>query len=277
MIDRSQYDNIPIPQQLPQVVDQAIAQGLGRKRRHWAGKLACALALVLLTGSVTLLNLSPAFAAAAQDVPVLGDLCRFLVFREYHWSDPVKYVNVVIPQIDNTGKSELEQQVNGYIQTLMENCVAESTQRAQEYYQAFVDTGGDPADFLPVGITVDYQVKYLSPRYASFVIRHMESAFSAYQNDYYYTLDLEAGRMLTLRDWLGEDYRQIATRSIQATIDGWDDSQKAMLWEDLRVENLIGESTSFYLNGEGQPVVVFEKYLAACGAAGALEFPITLP
>ena len=50
-----------------------------------------------------------------------------------------------------------------------------------------------------------------------------------------------------------------------------------MLWDDLSLIELISENTDFYLNQDGQAVVVIERYKAACGAAGQLEFVIETP
>ena len=137
-----------------------------------------------------------------------------------------------------------------------------------------VATGGDPKQFTPLGITVDYEVKHISPQYVSFAVRQYETAFSAYNQYFYYNLDLETGRQLTLRDWLGNDYRQIAAESIEKTIAGWSKEQRSLLWDDLSVIDLISENTDFYLNESGQAVVVIGKYEAARGSAGQLEFVI---
>lgn len=276
MIDHSQYDNIQIPQELSSVVEDAISCGLGtqpRRRRLWRA-VAC-IPAAMAACLVLLLNLSPTFADGACSLPVVGDVCRIFVFREYHTQDEIKYIDAVIPQIENTGKSELEQRVNLYIQQLIQNCLDESEARAKEYYDAFVATGGDPTEFHPIGITVDYEVKYLTSQYVSLHICHYESAFAAYQTDYYYTLDLESEKMLTLKDWFGNDYQQIVADSIRRTISTWSAEEQRELWTDITLEDLITEQRSFYLNEDGQAVVVFDKYELACGAAGRPEFVIT--
>lgn len=276
MIDHSLYDNIQIPQELSSVVEDAISCGLGTqpRRRHPWRAVAC-ISAAMAACLVLLLNLSPTVAAGACSLPVVGDVCRIFVFREYHTQDDIKYIDAVIPQIENTGKSELEQRVNLYIQQLIQNCLDESEARAKEYYEAYVATGGDPADFHPIGITVDYEVKYLSPQYVSLHICHYETAIAAYQTDYYYTLDLESEKMLTLKDWFGNDYKQIVADSIRRTISTWNAEDQRELWTDITLEDLITEQRSFYLNEEGQAVVVFDKYELACGAAGRPEFVIT--
>lgn len=277
MVDRKGYKQIQIPEELNEVVQGAIAEGLSSHRRHgglFILKRAVSIAAVLMLCVATMLNVSPAFASAACELPVVGGLCRVLLFRGYHTQDNIKYIDAEIPQIENTGKTELEARVNLEIQEAVNTCLQESEARAQEYFDAFVTTGGDPKQFTPLGITVDYEVKHISPQYVSFVVRQHETAFSAYNQYFYYNLDLETGRQLTLRDWLGNDYRQIAAESMEETIAGWSREQRSLLWDDLSVIDLISENTDFYLNENGQAVVVIGKYEAACGSAGQLEFVI---
>ena len=277
MIGRTGYDNITVPDELDAVVQSAIAEGLAKRRR---GRLASLMkkvgsaAAVLLLCLITTVNLSPAFAAAACEIPVVGGLCRVFLFREYHEEDEITYIDAKIPQIDNTGKTDLEVRVNQEIQKVVYDCLTESEQRAKEYYDAFCETGGDPEQFVPVGITIDYETKYISETCVSFVVSQYETRFSAYNCDYYYNIDLDSGRIITLKDWFGPDYRQIVADSIETTIAGWSDEQRSILWEPLSVIDLISENTGFYFNQDGQVVVVIEKYEAAYGAAGNLEFTV---
>lgn len=277
MIDRRAYDNIEIPDNLDEVVRGAIAEGMARRRRNrivTLFKKTGSIAAVFFLCVVTALNLSPTFAAAACEIPVVGDLCRVFLFWEYHMEDEIKYIDAQIPQIENTGKTELEDRVNLEIQKVMYDCLEASEERAKEYYDAFVETGGDPKDFVPVGITIDYETKYISQECVSFVVSQYETRFDAYNCDLYYNIDLDSGRIITLKDWFGLDYRQIVAKSIEATIADWSEEQRSILWDDLSIIDLISEDTNFYFNQDGQVVVVLEKYEAAYGAAGDLEFTI---
>lgn len=277
MIDKRSYDGIEIPDNLNEVIRGAIAEGMARRRKNKCVKLfkkAGAIAAVFAFCVIAALNLSSTFAAAAFEIPVVGDLCRVFLFRECHMEDEIKYIDAKIPQIENTGKTELETRVNQEIQTVMRDCLAESEERAKEYYDAFVATGGNPKDFIPLGITIDYEVKYISQKYVSFVVSQYETRFDAYNCDLYYNIDLDSGSIITLKDWFGPDYRQIVSESIEATIAGWSEEQRSILWEDLSVIDLISENTNFYFDQDGQIVVVIGKYEAAYGAAGELEFKI---
>ena len=132
MIDRRSYDNIEIPDNLDEVVRGAIAEGMARRRRNKIVNLfkkAGSIAAVFFLCVITALNLSPTFAAAACEIPVVGDLCRVFLFREYHVEDEIKYIDAKIPQIENTGKTELENRVNLEIQKVMSDCLARSEER----------------------------------------------------------------------------------------------------------------------------------------------------
>jgi|MucameStandDraft_1065616.scaffolds.fasta_scaffold08922_4 hypothetical protein len=279
MIDRTNYDKIAIPENLDAVVGQAIDEGLSKRRRRTWGvwKKAGSIAAVLVLCTVSALNLSPAFASAACRLPVVGELCQVLLFREYHTEDEIKYVDVKIPRIAHTEQPDLESLVNQEIQRVVQDCIQESEARAKDYYDAFVSTGGDPAEFIPLGITIDYEIKYVSPECVSFVVFQRETRFSAYNCDLYYNLDLNSGEVITLKDLFGKDYRQIVANSIQDSIETWSEEERSILWEDLSIPDLISEDTDFYFNQDGQAVVVIGKYQAAYGAAGSLEFVIQPP
>lgn len=277
MIDKSDYRNIDIPDELDAVVNGAILEGkrLNRNNRVISVfKKIGVTAAVFVVSFIALLNVSPTVAHAMYQIPVIGDLCRIVTFREYHFEDDIKYIDAKIPQIENTGKSDLEKRVNLEIQKKINNCITENEEVAKDYYEAFIETGGKPEDFIPVGIMVDYDIKCINEKYASFVISQYETAFKAYNHEFYYNLDLESGRNFTLKDWYGNDYKEIVAESIENTIAGWTDEQKEMLWDDIAIIDLITENTDFYINQDNQIVVVFAQYEAAYGSAGKLEFTI---
>ena len=280
MVDKTGYHGIEIPENLDAVVKEAIAEGQAQRRRtrvlHTLRRAGSA-AVVFAACIITVINLSPTFAAAACELPVVGGLCRVFLFREYHTEDSIRYVDAEIPQIENTGKTDLEARVNQEIRKVVQAYVTESEARSKEYYDAFVETGGNPEDFIPLGITVSYETKYISQECVSFVVSQHESRFDAYNCDFYYNIDLDSGKNITLRDWFGPQYRQIVAESIESTIEGWSEEQRSILWDDLSIVDLISEDTNFYFNQDGQIVVVIEKYEAAYGAAGNLEFTIVPP
>lgn len=279
---REEYRNFEVPAELDFVVRDAVSSGGAAARAQRAKrravmravKYAGRAAAILFAGMVLFLNISPVFAQTAYGLPFIGNFCRIFTFRSYEFADEIKYIDAEIPAIADTGNSELEKRVNLEIMKIMNRELMESEAHAQEYYDAFVETGGNPDDFIPIGITVDYEIKLLSEHYTSFVISKYETRSSAYYTRLYYNIDIESGRVLTLRDCLGNDYKQIAAQGIRETIAGWTDKERALLWDNLDFEDLITEQTDFYLDTDGFVTVVFHKYEIAAGVAGELEFTI---
>lgn len=269
---RQDYRDTPVPPELERGVEEAIRAGSRAKMpRLWLRRTAAAAAglcacLVVFT--------SPAVASAVDGVPVLGTLCRILTGEAYQSREETNYVRVQLPQMENTGDSSLEQRVNLEINAVIHQEVERSKERAEEYYQAYLDTGGDPDTFQPIQIQVDYQVKSVTDQWASFVITKTESLASAYFQQYFYNIDLETGQKLTLRDLLGPDWDNQVQTAVEEQLEQWDPEQQALLFDNVDWEELLKEKGDFYLQSDGTVVVVFAKYELAAGAAGVLEFPV---
>lgn len=269
---RQDYRDTPVPPELERGVEEAIRAGSrARMPRLWLRRTAAAAAglcacLVVFT--------SPAVASAVDGVPVLGTLCRILTGEAYQSREETNYVQVQLPQMENTGDSSLEQRVNLEINAVIHQEVERSKERAEEYYQAYLDTGGDPDTFQPIQIQVDYQVKSVTDQWASFVITKTESLASAYFQQYFYNIDLETGQKLTLRDLLGPDWANQVQTAVEEQLEQWDPEQQALLFDNVDWEELLKEKGDFYLQSDGTVVVVFAKYELAAGAAGVLEFPV---
>ena len=149
-----------------------------------------------------------------------------------------------------------------------------SKKRAEVEYNAYILTGGDPKNFIPYDIVIDYEVKCLDEHYVSFVISENETRATGYYQMFYYNIDLDTGKDITLKEWFGSNYKKIIADEVQKQINTWDDEKKFYLWEDLDLEDLINEDTQFYINDKDQVVVFFNKYELGAGAMGTPEFII---
>ena len=271
---RKLYQETPIPAELDQVVDRAVRKG--RRRRRWsylATPLAAAAAFILV------LNTSATFAFALYDIPVLGDLCRMVTFREYREETDTFVADVRIPAVDVSdlpGDTSWADEMNETITQTMEAEVQESMDRAQEYFDAYVATGGDPEAFIPTLIQVDYEVKHSDDSILSFVVYKLDTIANGYQRAYYYNVDLRTGENLTLEDFLGEDWVDLVTDAVERQLEELPEEKRQMLFEGIDVREVVSEGVGFYL-GEDQVVVVFEEYTLGAGALGMLEFSVPLP
>lgn len=267
---RQDYRDTPVPPELERGVEEAIRAGSRAKMpRLWLRRTAAAAAGLC---ACFVVFTSPAVASAVDGVPVLGTLCRILTGEAYQSREETNYVQVQLPQMENTGDSSLEQRVNLEINAVIHQEVERSKERAEEYYQAYLDTGGDPDTFQPIQIQVDYQVKSVTDQWASFVITKTESLASAYFQQYFYNIDLETGQKLTLRDLLGPDWANQVQTAVEEQLEQWDPERQALLFDNVDWEELLKEKGDFYLQTDGTVVVVFAKYELAAGAAGVLEF-----
>ncbi len=113
---REEYESTPIPEELDARVRAGIRQGRTSSRsrgykvvRRTAGSVAACLA-VLMAG----LNVSPTFAAAAADVPVLGGLFQVLTIRDYETVENGIDYKVTVPGVESEG--DLAEKVNAEIQ-----------------------------------------------------------------------------------------------------------------------------------------------------------------
>ncbi|MDD4402947.1 MAG: DUF3298 domain-containing protein [Desulfitobacteriaceae bacterium] len=267
------YNCIPVATELPDVVSQALQRGRKIQRRRCTIKYMATLAAVFSLVFITLLNTTSVFAAA-YEVPILGDICRIFTFNKIDLEDETKIINVKVPNIENTGNTALEHRINMEISKLISEEVEQAEKRAQEYYDAYLLTGGIPGDYLPLEVVIDYDMKCSDAEIVSFVIYKYETMASYYQENRFYNIDLESGRELTLRDLYGGNYREIVSALVEEGIAQLSKETKFYLFSDVVIEDLIDTNRHFYISSDKNVVVVFQKYEIAAGAAGQLEFTI---
>ena len=234
--------------------------------------MAAAVAVLFVAG----LNTSEVFAREMNDIPVIGTLARIFTIRSYEAETEDLKISVDIPSVAMIAEDlkGLEKEVNEDIYAFCEQYAKEAEERAAEYRQAYFSTGGTMEEWAEHEITIKvwYEVKSQTDRYLSLTVKGSESWTSAYSEERYYNLDMETGKWVTLRDILGDDYAQIAARSILGQIE----QKKAEDGTEYWTEEWKGidDSTKFYMNQNQNPVVVLEKYEIAPGAAGQPEFEI---
>lgn len=272
---KRKYDEIPIPSELSKRVGREIEKAnmkrkkiLVFRRRVQKGTAAAAAVVVLFTAA---LNTNTAFAETAGQLPVIGPVARVLTFRSYQTEEEDLKISVEIPTIEMISEdmNGLEQSVNEEILALCEQYAQAAKTRAEEYRQAFLDTGGTEEEWAAhnIEIKVWYEVKSQTDEYLSLAIMGTENWSSAYSETKYYNFDLKEGKLVTLQDILGDEYQQIANESIQNQMK----ENSEIYWDDFEG---IQEDTPFYLNESGNPVIVFEKYEIAPGSEGQQEFEI---
>lgn len=273
---KKDYENIPIPEDLNDRVQAGIRQGQAARRRASRRPLyrtigACAACLAVLVGA---LNVSSTFAAAAADVPVLGGLFQVLTVRSYDSVRGGIDYNVSVPKVESS--SDLADRINAEIQERVDAQLAKAQQDWDEYKDAFFATGGTEEQWgdRQMDVVIDYEIKSQTDTTVSFVVNFGEGWVTANQQRLCYNLDLENDRDITLADVLGENWVEICNNAINAQIQAAEEDG-LFFPADQGGFTTVDETTSFYINENGDPVLVFPEYSIAAGAAGILEFPVT--
>lgn len=275
------YRSIQPPEELEETIRAGVrtAERIQRERRQKSRpvtRYAVCGAAALCMIFVVAVNASPVLAKNLYDIPVVGNVARVFTFVQMEKDEGADTLIVNLPALENTGNDELERRINYEIQYEMNALVEEARQRAQGYKEAYVATGGREEDFIPVEIFVDYRLHCNDGDTVSFVITKAETQATYYEELFFYNIDLQTGKDLTLRDLLGPNYREIVNQSVREQIEqrmAADDEAVYFAPEDGGFRS-ISEDQGFYINQQGHVVVVFLKYEIAPGYMGTQEFEI---
>lgn len=274
---KKDYDSTPIPAELSDRVLAGIQMGKASYRRRrsrtvrrWMATAACFC--LVLAG----LNLSPALAGAAANVPVLGGLFQVLTFVDFHKSEDGIHYDVSAPEVE--AKSDLAEKVNAAIQGKVDQHLAKARQDWEDYKNAFFATGGTEEEWAgrEMDVIVDYEVKSQTDSRVSFVVTLAEGWVASMEERYCYNLDLAENRDITLADLLGENWVERCNEAVRAGIDASVDEEGFTLFftPEQGGFTTVDENTAFYIREDGVPVLVFPEYSIAAGAAGSPEFPV---
>ena len=250
-----------------------------RKRQNFRiGKRVLAAAAALAVVFTVGLNTSTAFAESVSELPVIGTIARVLTFRSYEKTTEDLSISVDIPSVEMIGEdSGLADALNEEIYARCEEYAQEAIQRAEEYKEAFMATGGTEEEWAAhnIEIKVWYEIKSQTEQYLSFAVMGAENWVSAYNETRYYNLDLSTGKTVTLQDLLGDDYIRIADESIRNQMEERIAAGEAVFFTEAEGGFAgITENAKFYINEAGNPVVVFDQYEIAPGSEGMPEFEI---
>lgn len=267
---KQRYEKIPIPDDLDSVMESAIQQGKRRRflRRGYRLGLAAGIALYLIT-----LNTSPAFAKTIFKVPVVGDFSKILCVREYKSEDEIQALDVKVPEIKNTGNPKMEDKVNAAIRRHIDETVAQLEKESQEIRKTMeIDQSSLTAK---IRVHIDYKITCNTDSLLSFQIITTYMANTSMQEYQIFNLNPQTGETITLKQLFGKDYKKTITKEIHKQIDQiLKNDKNAMYFEGDEGFTGIKDNQKFYLDGEGNAVIVFEKYEIAPGYMGEQLFKI---
>lgn len=283
---KKRYEEIPVSDQLSGMVARTIQSVRGEqsvKRRvpihrkrvlRWGSAAVAAIFLCF----VVIVNSSSALAADLSQIPVIGSLVKLVSWQSYEENTEDYGITVTIPGLQQIGQDNqaFTDKINREIEKMCKNYAEDAKSRALDYRKAFLDTGGTEAEWKEhqIQITVDYRVLSQSDRYLSFLVYGQENWSSAGAENRYYNLDTKNRSYVTLKDLLGNDYRDIADDSIRQQIKKRSQAGQQFFSPGEGGFEGISDTQKFYINTAGNPVIVFEPYEIAPGSAGTVRFEI---
>lgn len=250
-----------------------------RKERTKQRTIKVAATAAALVGAFVILpNTSATIAHAMEQIPIVGQLVEAVTIREYEYdSDRFKAdIDVTEIKVENQAEDSKVQEnldrtteeINAEIQKITDELIAqfEADLKQKEGYQ---------------DIVVKSEVLTTTPDYFTLKLLCYWGAGSGYQWNYYYTIDLNTGERLELKDIFvdGADYITPISENIKAQMQAQMDADEMVhYWLNDKIEDLnfkaITDDTSFYLNERGNVVIGFNEGDVAPMYMGCVEFEI---
>lgn len=250
-----------------------------RKERTKQRTIKVAATAAALVGAFVILpNTSATIAHAMEQIPIVGQLVEAVTIREYEYdSDRFKAdIDVTEIKVENQAEDSKVQEnldrtteeINTEIKKITDDLIAqfEADLKQKEGYQDMV---------------VKSEVLTTTPDYFTLKLLCYWGAGSGYQWNYYYTIDLNTGERLELKDIFvdGADYITPISENIKAQMQAQMDADEMVhYWLNDEIEDLnfkaITDDTSFYLNERGNVVIGFNEGDVAPMYMGCVEFEI---
>lgn len=250
-----------------------------RKERKKQRTIKVAATAAALVGAFVILpNTSATIAHAMEQIPIVGQLVEAVTIREYEYdSDRFKAdIDVTEIKVENQAEDSKVQEnldrtteeINTEIKKITDDLIAqfEADLKQKEGYQDMV---------------VKSEVLNTTPDYFTLKLMCYWGAGSGYQWNYYYTIDLNTGERLELKDIFvdGADYITPISENIKAQMQAQMDADEMVhYWLNDEIEDLnfkaITDDTSFYLNERGNVVIGFNEGDVAPMYMGCVEFEI---
>lgn len=265
---KAQYKDVPIPQELDQIVENGLKRTKKRLKPSWVMGIVAA-AMLLFTASI---NASPTFANNLAQIPGLSAVVKVLSFTTIDVKDGNYEAKIEVPKI--TGDSEEIQALNAQYE-------AEGMALYEQYLEFTSEMDGGH-----YAVNSGYEVKTENEQILSFGRYVLEIVGSSSTVMQYTTIDKEKQIVITLPSlFKDESYIETISTYIAQTMreEMNATNQEKMYWVSgvegvdesyTDVFESIAADQSFYITENGKLVIAFDKYEVAPGYMGLVEFEI---
>ena len=254
------------------------------KKKNGAIKAAFAAAAVV-AAFVILPNTSARVAHAMEQIPVIGKLVEVVTFRNYQYEDERNQADIEVPEIvpqsvTDTVAEEASTDVQENLQKSADEINAEIQKISDQFVKEFeenLQTEGGYQDVI-----VKSEVVSTTQNYFTLKLICYQGTGSGAEWNYYYTIDLNTGERLQLKDLFleGADYITPISENIKEQMKEQmaADENKIYWLDDPEVPEWnfdhITDETAFYLNENGNIVISFNEGDVAPMYMGVVTFEI---
>ena len=278
---KKEYDNIKVPEEMREKLEQSINRARKEKKRmkkitlyKTFGSMAAVLAIVLI-----LPNTSQTAAAAMQQIPLLGNLFKVVTVRDYQVNEERNNADVKVPQVevdtaDDNADSDTVAQARASADAINFDINEETNKLIEEFKESLKNEEGYQS------LDIDSNVYLDTDNLFSLDLIFYQGAGSGYEQHKHYTVDKKTGKELSLKDLCGDDYIDTISEEIKTqmreqmaadeTVQYWLDDPEVEEWNFDK----IAEDQDFYVNEDGHIVVCFNEYDVAPGSMGCVEFTL---
>ena len=252
--------------------------GKMKEKRTGGIRFAVAAAAVAAGLFVILPNTSGTIAHAMEQIPIIGQLVKVVTFRDYEYESDRNMADIEVPEIkpeeqlaDSTLQENIDRttaEINAEIQSITDELIAEFEKNLDEE-MGYQD------------VVVKSEVLATTPEYFTLKLICYQGAGSGYQWNYFYTIDLNTGERLQLKDIFeeGADYITPISENIKVQMqERMDADESVYYWLNDEIEEwnfkAITDETSFYFNERGNVVIGFNEGDVAPMYMGTVEFEI---
>ncbi len=239
---------------------------------------SAAAAAVFVGALLILPNTSPVIAHAMEQIPVLGRLIEVVTFRDYEYESDRNHADIEIPEIKVESPLAQEGTLENLARTTDEinGEIKKITDRLIDEFETYLEDEEGYQD-----IVVKSEVLAETDDYFTLKLLCYQGAGSGYQWNYYYTIDLNTGERLRLKDMFreGADYITPVSENIKEQMQARMDADESVYyWLNDEIEEwnfkAITDDTSFYINEKGNVVIGFNEGDVAPMYMGTVEFEI---
>lgn len=272
---KQDYNQINIPNDLDQLVDQSIRQGKAFHHKATMNK-GFKLAFTACCGLI-LFYFPNAYASVNRNETGSG------IVRSWSLSSKENSLSVSanVPFILNDENDGFSDEINREIFEIIDNRIQLVKEAALESYTlAKAKAVPEEIEEAEHDLYIDYSIKYESENTVSFVITIEDAYLSVEHFNYYTTINIQDKKDLTLMDLIQEEQLELINQEIKNQIQQREkEDENNCFFHDESEFKSIDENQSFYINENKQLVIVFERCEIAPNYMGEVEFimPFEIP